>query len=153
MLVRLTTGRHVARLRARAVLRTANWVSIFERIGIRADVMGTVEYALGRMIAFVFVALMFFALYKYLPVRRIRTRTAWVATAFTSLAFEAARTAFSFYTAKFDPGSLYTTTISAIVVVIVWFYYASVIFILGGEVAQVYELRRVRRQQREVFTD
>jgi len=39
------------------------------------------------------------------------------------------------------------------VVVIVWFYYASVIFILGGEVAQVYELRRVRRQQREVFTD
>jgi len=28
-----------------------------------------------------------------------------------------------------------------------------VIFILGGEVAQVYELRRVRRQQREVFTD
>jgi hypothetical protein len=25
------------------------------------------------------------------------------------------------------------------------------LFILGGEVAQVYELRRVRRQQREVF--
>ena len=27
------------------------------------------------------------------------------------------------------------------------------IFILGGEVAQVFELRRVRRMQREVFTD
>ena len=83
----------------------------------------------------------------------MRTRTAWVATAFTSLAFEAARTAFSYYATTFNPGSLYTTTLSAIVVVIVWFYYASVIFILGGEVAQVYELRRVRRRQREVFTD
>ena len=60
---------------------------------------------------------------------------------------------FSYYTATFNPASLYTTTLSAIVVVIVWFYYASLIFILGGEVAQVYELRRVRKRQREVFTD
>jgi membrane protein len=121
--------------------------------GLRKDVMGSVEYWIGRWLAFAFIALMFFALYKYLPIRRVRTRTAWVATAFTSLAFEAARTVFAYYTAQFNPGSLYTTTLSAIVVVIVWFYYASVIFILGGEVAQVYELRRVRRRQREVFTD
>jgi membrane protein len=37
--------------------------------------------------------------------------------------------------------------------VVVWLYYAALIFILGGEVGQVYELRRVRRLQREVFTD
>jgi membrane protein len=121
--------------------------------GLRRDVMGGVEYWIGRGLAFAFIALMFFALYKYLPIRRIRTRTAWVATAFTSLAFEAARIVFSYYTATFNPGSMYTTTLSAIVVVVVWFYYASLIFILGGEVAQVYELRRVRKRQREVFTD
>jgi len=60
---------------------------------------------------------------------------------------------FSYYTAKFNPASMYTTTLAAIIVVIVWFYYAAVIFILGGEVGQVFELRRVRRLQREVFTD
>jgi hypothetical protein len=27
------------------------------------------------------------------------------------------------------------------------------VFILGGEVGQVYELRRTRRRQREVFTE
>jgi len=122
-------------------------------LGLRRDVMGGVEYWIGRGLAFVFIALMFFALYKFLPVRRVKARTAWVAAGFTSLAFEAARTAFSYYTARFNPASLYTTTLAAIVVVIVWFYYASVIFILGGEVGQVYELRRVRRLQREVFTD
>ena len=32
-------------------------------------------------------------------------------------------------------------------------YYASFLFIIGGEVAQVYELRRVRKKQREAFED
>jgi membrane protein len=37
-------------------------------------------------------------------------------------------------------------------VIVFWTYYAALIFILGGEVGQVYELRRMRRLQREVFT-
>ena len=60
---------------------------------------------------------------------------------------------FSAYVRTFNPGSLYTGTLTAIVVIVVWTYYAALIFILGGEVGQVYELRRVRRLQREVFTD
>ncbi|MGH9885566.1 MAG: YihY/virulence factor BrkB family protein [bacterium] len=122
-------------------------------LGIRNDVMGNVEYAIGRGLAFVFIALMFFALYKYLPIRRVRARAAWVATLFTSVAFEAARIVFSYYTETFNPGGLYQGTLTAIVVLVVWFYYAALIFILGGEVGQVHELRRVRKRQREVFTD
>jgi membrane protein len=38
-------------------------------------------------------------------------------------------------------------------VIVVWCYYAALIFILGGEVGQVYDLRRTRKRQREVFTD
>jgi membrane protein len=37
------------------------------------------------------------------------------------------------------------------VVVVLWVYYACVVFILGGEVAQVYDLLRVRRMQRELL--
>lgn len=135
------------------MLATRKGAHALVTLGLRTDVMGGVEYWMGRGLAFVFIALMFFALYKFLPVRRVKARTAWVAAAFTSFAFEAARTVFSYYTARFNPASLYTTTLAAIIVVIVWFYYAAVIFILGGEVGQVFELRRVRRLQREVFTD
>ena len=74
-----------------------------------------------------------------------------VATAFTSIAFEAARIAFALYTETFNPAGLYSGTLTVGVIVIVWFYYAALIFILGGEVGQVYELRRVRKLQREVF--
>jgi membrane protein len=48
---------------------------------------------------------------------------------------------------------MYRGTLTAIVFVVVWCYYAALIFILGGEVGQVFELRRVRKLQREVLTD
>ncbi|HEY2854416.1 MAG TPA: YihY/virulence factor BrkB family protein [Gemmatimonadaceae bacterium] len=131
---------------------TKSGVQFLGRLGLRNDVMGGVEYWTGRIIAFVFIAWMFFSLYKYLPVRRVRWRSAWIAALFTSTLFEAARWIFSAYVRTFNPGSLYTGTLTAIVIVVVWTYYAAMIFILGGEVGQVYELRRMRRLQREVFT-
>lgn len=135
------------------MLATKNGAAALVSIGLRRDVMGGVEYWIGRLLAFAFVALMFFALYKYLPIRRVRAQTAWFASLFTSIAFELARSVFSLYTSTFNPASLYTGTLAAIIVVVFWVYYAALIFILGGEVGQVYELRRVRKLQREVFTD
>lgn len=132
-------------------LATHNGAAALVTVGLRKDVMTGVEYWIGRLLAFSFVALMFFALYKYLPVRRVRAKTAWFAAMFSSVAFELARTAFSYYTSTFNPASLYTGALAAIIVIVVWVYYAALIFILGGEVGQVYELRRVRKLQREVF--
>ena len=140
-------------LSAYLALATTRGVQIIERFGIRADVMGTVEYVLGRFVAFTFVALMFFGLYKFLPNRRIRWQTALLAAVFTSTMFELAKNVFTAYVAEFDPGSVYTGTLYALVIIVFWVYYAAMIFILGGEVGQVYELRRVRRLQRETFED
>jgi membrane protein len=64
-----------------------------------------------------------------------------------------AKRVFGAYVQSFNPGSFYSGTVAAVVIVVVWVYYAAMIFILGGEVAQVYELRRVRRLQREAFED
>jgi membrane protein len=133
------------------LLATHSGARVLVALGLRRDVMGRVEYSIARLLAFVFIGLMFFALYKYLPIRRVRAKTAFVAAAFTSVAFEAARVVFSYIT-SFNPSSLYGA-LAALVIMVVWFYYAALIFILGGEVGQVYELRRVRRLQREVFTD
>jgi len=140
-------------LSAYLALATSRGVALFERLGIRADVMGSVEYGIGRLVAFVFVALMFFSLYKFLPNRRIRSKTALLAAVFTSGMIEIAKNVFTAYVAEFDPGSIYTGTLYAFVIIVFWVYYAAMIFILGSEVGQVYELRRVRRLQRETFED
>ena len=122
-------------------------------LGIREDVMGQASAWGTRLVGSALLALMFFALYKFLPIRRVRTKTAWVAALFTTFMFELAKVAFNFYIDSVNPGSLYTGAVAAVVVIVFWVYYAALIFILGGEVGQVYELRRTRKRQREVFLD
>lgn len=140
-------------LSAYLAIASTRGVAVLAALGIRQEVMGTVEYTIGRLVAFVFIGALFYALYKYIPNKRIRWQTALVATAFSAAAFEAARSVFAAYARSFHPGSLYTGTIAALVIVIIWVYYASIVFILGGEVAQVFELRHVRHRQHEAFED
>lgn len=132
---------------------TTRGAQVLIALGLRTDVMGSAEYWLGRLLALVVSALMFFSLYKFLPNRRIRWQTATVAAVFTALLFEIAKYVFGAYVRSFNPGSLYTGTLYALVIIVFWVYYAALLFILGGEVGQVYDLRRVRRQQREVFIE
>ncbi len=60
-------------------------------VGLRTDVLSGVDYWVGRVLGFAFLALMFYALYKFLPIRRVTTASAWVAAGFTSVCFEGAR--------------------------------------------------------------
>lgn len=138
-------------LSAYLAFATTRSVAALGELGVRGDVMGRLEYSIGRTLAFLFIVGIFFALYKVLPSRRIRWQTALLAALFTSALFELARNLFTAYVRSFNPGSIYTGTLTAAVVIVIWTYYAAILFILGGEVAQVYELRRTRRRQREVF--
>ena len=135
------------------LLATNSSVEVLEDLGIRRDVMSGAKALGTRVVASLFLATMFFACYKYLPIRRVRTKTAWMAATFTTVMFELAKAAFYYYANSFNPGSLYTGTVAVVVVVVVWVYYAALIFILGGEFGQVYELRRTRKRQRENFLD
>jgi membrane protein len=109
------------------------------------------EYWFGNLLALMFIVGMFFSLYKFLPSRKIRWQPALVGALFTSVLFELAKQLFTAYIGSFNPSSLYAGTLAGIVIVVFWVYYAALIFILGGEVGQVYELRRTRRLQRETF--
>jgi membrane protein len=136
-------------LSAYLAVATTRGIALLSAIGLRDSVMGGVEYTLGRLIAFLFIVAMFYGLYRYLPLGKVRRPTALLAAVFTSVMFEIARNLFTLYVARMSPGSIYTGTIAAIVIIVLWVYYAALIFVLGGEVAQVHELRRVRRMQRE----
>lgn len=140
-------------LSAYLAIATTRGVLVLSQLGLRNDVMGALEYNLGQLLAFLFISAMFFSLYKFLPNRKIRWRTALIAALFTSVLLELAKFGFGSYVRSFNPGSFYTGTVAALIVVVIWVYYAALIFILGGEVAQVYELRRMRKRQREAFED
>lgn len=134
-------------------LATSRGTEIIERLGLQQDVIGRVDFWVGTLVATMFIVLMFFALYKFIPNRRIRWQSAMLAALVTSVLFELAKTLFTAYVGRFNPGSFYTGTVYALAIVVAWVYYSAVIFILGGEVGRVYELRRVRKLQRETLED
>jgi membrane protein len=136
-------------LNAYLVVATKNGAAMLADIGLQHAAMNRFEYWTARAFEFLFVAATFFALYRFLPARGVRARTAALAGTFSAVLLELAKLAFTTYLRHFNPGSLYTGTLAAIVIVIIWLYYAATIFILGGEVGQVYELRRIRRLQWE----
>jgi membrane protein len=134
-------------LSAYMAIATTRGAEVLAAVGVQSQTMGTLTYTAGRILAFTVIGLMFFALYKYLPNRHIRGPTALVSATVAAVLFELAKVAFRSYIRHFNPGSFYTGTLAAIAIVIVWVYYAALLFVLGGEVGQVYELRRIRRLQ------
>ncbi len=130
-------------------LATTRGISLLVEFGLRGDVMGRLEYYIGRILALALMVATFWALYKYLPNRKIRWQQALVGALSSGLLLELARNLWTAFTRSFDPGSIYTGTLYVIVSLVFWVYYAALIFIIGGEVSQAHELRRVRRLQRE----
>jgi membrane protein len=104
-------------------------------LGVWANVLSGVELMLGRLLALVVVALLFGALYRWLPKRQ----TPWMPTVAgataAALFFELARWLFGLVVANFPPASIYSGTIGALVVVVFWTYYVALVFVLGAEVA------------------
>lgn len=123
-------------------LATTQGLALLRRAGMVTDAMSGLEYLLGRIIALALVFALFYALYRGLPRRRPSVRVALVAATSASVLFELARNAFALLVGSADPSSLYTGSIAAIVAVVFWTYYSAFLFLLGGEVAQAYELRR-----------
>jgi membrane protein len=132
-------------------IATNKALAALDTVGFQSSFRIRLEYWFGNILALMFITGMFFALYKFLPSRKIRWEPALVGALFTSFLFELAKQLFTAYIGSFNPGSLYAGTLYGIVIVVFWVYYAALIFILGGEVGQVYELRRTRRLQRETF--
>ncbi|MEO7520517.1 MAG: YihY/virulence factor BrkB family protein [Gemmatimonas sp.] len=133
-------------------LATTRGVELLVRIGLRESDMGAVSYLLGRAIANSVVFGLFYAFYRVLPRRRPSMRVAAVGAFTAAVLFEIARHLFAVLVARFDPSSLYTGTIAAIVATVFWTYYGGLLFMIGGETAQAYDLRRgvlAARQRQE----
>jgi membrane protein len=92
---------------------------------------------------------MFLLVYRYLPYRRIHWSTAVVAASFTALVFELLKRAFSWYVANWAQYDNTYGNVANIVIFFLWVYYTAVIFVLGGEIGQVYALRRIRKRQKQ----
>ena len=111
-------------------------------LGVGGWVVEVAQRLLGRGLALLSIWSLFLVLYRYLPMRRIPWRTAIVAATFSGVFHEALKVGFSWYATQVAD---YTSTwgnLATVGILFFWIYYEAVVFILGGEVAQVYTLRK-----------
>ena len=90
--------------------------------------------------SFLVITLLFAAIYKLLPSRRIAWGDVWVGAAVTSLLFWIGKYLIGLYLGKAAVGSAFGAA-GAVVVVIVWVYYSAQIFFLGAEFTREYATR------------
>ena len=122
-------------------IATSRGVAFLGNLGLRTELMSGLEYWLGRGLAFVLVVALIFLLFRFIPVRGIPSRAAFVGAVTASIMFELTRFAYAAVTGFLSPATIYTGTLYTIVSVVFWVYYSAIIFLIGGEVARVYEIR------------
>ena len=111
-------------------------------LGVGGEAVSLVDLTWTITVSYMSAWVLFLGLYRYLPASSIPWNTAVVAATFTATLSEALKYAFSWYvTSVADYGSTYGNLIT-IAILFSWIYYAAIVFILGGEVAQVWTMRR-----------
>ncbi len=116
-------------------------------LGLEGEALSAFESLLAQGLAFGSIWVLFLGVYRYLPVRPIPWSTAVVAATFTAVLHELLKAGFGWYVTEV---ANYRTTYGNLITLAVlffWIYYEAIGFILGGEVAQVWTMRRARRIQ------
>ena len=137
---------------ATALLVTLN-VALSEGIGLAVRHLHFVEYFAAQLLAFAFLIALFVMIFKYAPARRVRWDTALVAAAACAVGFDVAKELLGAYFRAFmSPDQLTgNATLAAIILMVAWVYYMTFVFLVGAQIAQVYQLRRRQTAQRAVL--
>jgi membrane protein len=116
--------------------------------------VSTVGRVTGEGLAFLFQLLLFYVVYRFASFRRIPGRIALIASCFSSVLFEVAKRLYGLYLAHIASieGLSGDAQVGAIVLFVLWVYYTALVFLLGGVVAETWELRMMQTHQRGVLS-
>jgi membrane protein len=114
-------------------------------LGLQGYAVTLVQETFAHALAFGSIWVLFVGIYRFLPARRIPWRTALIAATFAAVLHEVLKFGFGFYATEV---ANYRTTYGNLITLAVlyfWIYYEAQVFILGGEFAQVWTMRRALR--------
>ncbi len=109
--------------------------ALSKRMGEIASIPAAVWAAIGGVVSFVLIGLLFAAIFKVLPGARVRWREVWAGAAFTTGLFLAGKSLLAWYLGREATVSSYGSA-GAFIVVLMWLYYSSAILLFGAEFTQ-----------------
>lgn len=116
--------------------------------------LSSIGRGFGEILTIVFSITLFFLVYRHASIRRLSWRSALVAASFTAIAFEVAKRLFGLYLARIVSNSQFTldANLGAVILFVLWVWYTSVVFLLGGVVAETWDLRARQQEQQTILT-
>lgn len=93
--------------------------------------------AVNAVVSFALISVLFAAIYKVLPDRKLEWRDVLVGAIGTALLFEIGKSTIGWYIGTSAVASTYGAA-GALIVVLLWIYYSSQIFMLGAEFTKAY---------------
>ena len=110
----------------------------------------SVGQVVGELIAFGFAVSLFFVVYRYASIRRLPWRPSLVAATFSAFAFEIAKRLFGLYLGELATSGQFSldANVGAVLLFILWVWYTAIVFLLGGVVAETWDMRQRKRTQR-----
>lgn len=105
---------------------------------------------LGELVAILFLVALFYLLYRWASPRRMGKGAAVIAATFSAAGFELAKRLFGLYVGYIMEGSRMSVdaNVGAVLLFILWMYYTALVFLLGGIVAETWEMRAMQHRQR-----
>jgi membrane protein len=135
------------------------WLTILLALGeARAPEYGFFFTTVGRwsaeLLAFGFAVSLFYVVYRHASAQRVRRVPALVASVFTAGLYEVAKRLFALYVREVAAIERFSfdANIGAIILFVLWIFYTAFVFLLGGVVAQTWELRTRTESQRARFS-
>ena len=110
-------------------------------------------FALGKVInmfvpyiSLLLMFLMFYLFYTFIPYVKLNYKVPLASALWATILWEAARMLFEYYVTNFLALNKLYGTFLFFAVVIFWIFYASIIFLIGAEIGQLYRERRDARR-------
>jgi len=116
-------------------------------LGLGGTALSAAERLLAQTVQVAAIWTLFLMIYRYLPARRIPWRATMVASTFTAICHEALKHGFSWYATQVADYSSTWGNLATVAIFFFWIYYEALVFILGGEVGQVYTMRKAAKVQ------
>jgi membrane protein len=111
--------------------------SLGERLERHAAVSHLITGVLDFVLSFTLLWMLFAAIYKLLPNKKLHWRDVLAGAGGTALLFQAGQVLVSFYLANFLRTTIYGAA-AGVIVLLVWVYCAAMIFLLGAEFTKVW---------------
>jgi len=108
--------------------------------------------ALTQLLSFLLAVSLFYVVYKYASIRRLPWRAALLASGITAVLFEVAKRLFGWYLRFALVNSVSVdANVGALILFVVWLYYTALVFLIGGVIAETWDLRVRQRRQEAVL--